>query len=107
MRPKVYRFMYLYKHRDSSVNETKIIAKLDKKGITHLMHKFSRNSKKDLFPTKPILIEVPHNVLRIDGYTWIKMIGYVYALDENEAIRIIQNERFGSDSENDTPKFFR
>jgi hypothetical protein len=106
IRPKIYRFIHLYNQADILDNQSMIVKKLDKKDIAQLQKKLGVDSMHKAFKYTPVIVDITQ-ILKFDGYPHKKIIGWIYATDQDEALRTLHYQEFGKDEPNNTPAFFR
>jgi hypothetical protein len=109
IKPKVYRFIHLFKKADTRDCETEIVKRLTKEEITQLRKLQCNQTIDQIFDRgrDPVLIDA-RSILKIDMWRHVKIVGWVYASNEDEAIQILLHEQFinADDLEEDTPDFF-
>lgn len=106
LRPKVYRFVHLYKKADIDYNETYIVAKLTKKEITQLQKKKQVQSMHEFFRASPVIEDI-RSILKIDNWPHVKVTGWVYAENQDEALHILDYKEFSLNETDSTPAFFK
>ena len=100
--PHVYRFIHLYNTTDYTDCKTSIVGVLHGKEITQLKRKTGLDDLGLIFKREPVLVTDDVDWLPIDNIIYVKVKGWVYATGEPEAIKLIQNKKFG-EWKNDTP----
>ena len=107
IRPKVYRFIHLFKQADILDNSSEIVKELKKKDIAQLRRKQDNMTIKQIFAMSPVIEDI-RATMKIDGWTYTKVWGYIYAADEAEAKRTLHYHQFNDpDDEDNTPAFFK
>jgi hypothetical protein len=106
IRPKIYRFIHLFKQADILDNNTEIVKKLTAKDIAQLRRRQENMTVKQIFAMGPVIEDI-RATMKLDGWTYTKVWGWIYAADEAEAKRTLHYHQFNDpDDEDNTPLFF-
>lgn len=94
--PEIYRFTHRIMISDNTNEYTYIGNKLSRRDITQLKE-ISGKTVHEIFRTCPVIVESDHNQ-RMLGIWFNYKQGYVYATNKQEAIQILKNHGFGTNT---------
>jgi hypothetical protein len=105
--PKIYRYIHLFKQADILDNNTQLVKKLTAKDIAQLRRRQENMTVKQIFAMNPVIEDI-RSTVKINGWAYTKVWGWIYATDEAEAKRTLHYHQFSDpDDEDNTPLFFK